>query len=230
MDVDVLHTGGRYAEVVLEYLSSRSERVRPFQVMGVLPIPIDDAREVLPPEAGAADVVICMGVHQDILAELPAIMAERGGRALIVSVENPSWLRPGLIPQISDECRAEGLECALPKPFCNLEPQGDVVREFCREFQVGRPQIRLTVEDGKVAAAECVQGSPCGLTHWVAERLVGRPADDSLIEAAKVLHHTRPCLASMEMDPRLGETVMHLSLYLMEAAVEEGLRKAQDQT
>jgi hypothetical protein len=228
LDVDVLHTGGRYAEWVLEYLRSRPGEVRDYQVIGALPIPIDDAREVLPPEAGSAAVVVSMGAHQDILADLPAIMAERGGRALIACSENPEWLRPGILPQISEKCRARGIECALPKPFCNLEPQGDVLREFCEQFGVGRPQLRLELDDGTVKRAECVRGSPCGLTEWVAERLAGRPADESLVEAAKVLHHTRPCLASMAMDPRLGETVMHLSFYLMEAAVEEALRKARE--
>ena len=34
-----------------------------------------------------------------------------------------------------------------------------------------------------------------------------------------------PCLASMEVDPELSDTLMHLSGYIFRAAIDEGLRR-----
>jgi hypothetical protein len=38
-------------------------------------------------------------------------------------------------------------------------------------------------------------------------------------------HHHHPCMASMEVDPELSDTLMHLSGYIFRAAIDEGLRR-----
>jgi len=127
---------------------------------------------------------------------------------------------------VTNECSKVGMESAFPKPFCALEPKTPVLQQFCEEYGVGRPDIRIEVQAGKVARAVVLRGSPCGLTHWVAERLVGHPADGSLEAKAAELLHLRPCLATMVLDPALGDTVMHESIRLMEAAARRALATA----
>jgi hypothetical protein len=227
--VDVLHTGGRYPELVLEYLRSfEGAAVAAYQVPGYLPLIIDDVEEVLPAEAGRSDVAIALGVHPDILAGLPELMACRGGRALVGGLENPGWVPPGLLTQVAQACQQRGIECAFPKPLCALEPHTPVLKQFGEDFRIGRPVFRLVVHEGVIVEAECLLGSPCGLTQWVAEQLVGTPADETIVQRVKVLHHTKPCLASMALDPVLGETVMHLSVDLVEYAAAQALRHAEE--
>ena len=215
--------------MIVEHLRSQGDGVRAVcQVPGNLPLIIDDPEEVLTEEVGAADVVISLGIHQDVLAGLPRLMAERGGRALIGAIDDPGWIKPGLLNQVARACQERGIECIFPKPLCVLEPQTPVLGRFCEEYRIGKPRFRFVVEDGVIVEVEAARGSPCGLTEWVAEQLVGEPADESVVERAKVLHHTRPCLASMALDPIHAETVMHLSVDLIKYAAVEALRHAEE--
>lgn len=187
---------------------------------------LDDAAEFLPPELGASEVVIAINIHPELLLEIPRALVGRGVRALIAPIEDPNWIKPGLQRQVTQACAQIGIETAFPKPFCSLEPSTPAIREFCEEFRVGAPVFELSVGESKVTAAVVVHGSPCGLTHFVGEKLVGLPADESLPEKAGQFHHTYPCLASMSLDPATGETVMHASLYLIRERVAQALREA----
>ena len=42
-------------------------------------------------------------------------------------------------------------------------------------------------------------------------------------DAKRAFHH--PCMASMEVDPELSDTLMHLSGYIFRAAINAGLRR-----
>ena len=66
-----------------------------------------------------------------------------------------------------------------------------------------------------------------GVGPKVAERLAGHSANDHLDHKAAELLHLRPCLATQIMDPQLGDTVMHESIRLMEAAARKGLTGAR---
>ncbi|MCK4323397.1 MAG: hypothetical protein KAW89_02625, partial [Armatimonadetes bacterium] len=100
----------------------------------------------------------------------------------------------------------------------------------CDEHQVGYPQLELVIADGVVTEARCVRSAPCGLTEWAAERLVGTKAGEALIEKARTLHHSRPCLASMTMVPPMDDTLMHKSLFLFEDVVRKALAASRTST
>lgn len=193
-----------------------------------LPMIIDDPEEYLPSDAGHADVVIAIHIHQDLLVELPHLMARNGGRALIVPIEDPGWARPGLVRQVSEICRAKGVECEFPKPFCALTPQTPVMQQFSEEYGVGRPKLVMTQRDGVVVAVEYVRGSPCGLTAWVAGKLVGTKIGGETLASVHSLQAAYPCLASMNMDPAFGDTLMHLSVGLLYEAVQEAVKSAKE--
>jgi hypothetical protein len=225
--VEVVHEGGRYAERVIAHLLEVSpESVDAYQVPRSLPPVLDDAAEYLPAELGAGDVIIAINIHPEMLLEIPNMVAGVATRALIAPIEDPNWIKPGLAKQVTQECAHRGLEAAFPKPFCSLEPTTPVIREFCETYRVGVPTFRFEISDGKIAAVEVLLGAPCGLTDFVAEQLVGLPADETLPEKAGQLHHSYPCLSSMVMDPALGDTIMHISLFLLRDRVREALREA----
>jgi hypothetical protein len=225
--VEVVHVGGRYAQRVIAHLSAMSPgAVSAFQVPRALPPVLDDPAEFLPAELGRAETIIAINIHPELLLELPE--RAKGGtlRALIAPIEDPSWVKPGLQRQVTLACSRHGIESAFPKPFCALEPNTPAIAEFCEQFKVGVPTFRIRIADGRVAAAEVVWGSPCGLTAFVAEQLVGLPADELLPKKAGGLHHSYPCLASMALDPDTGDTIMHASLALIITRVQEALQKA----
>ena len=228
MRIEIVHVGGRYAERVIQHLSEMSPgNVDAYQLPQSLPMVLDDPAEYLPGELGAGDVIIAINLHQDLLLEIPSAVKGGSVRALIAPIEDPTWIKPGLQRQVTQACANAGIETAFPKPFCALECSTPAIIEFCEQFRVGVPTFRFRIADGRIASAEVVRGSPCGLTHFVAQQLVGLPADDSLPERAGVLHHSYPCLASMHLDPATGETIMHASLYLLRDRVREGLVEAR---
>ena len=146
--IDILHGGGHYPQWVKAYLTEAGAEARMFQTPGcIAPIPIDEPEEFLEGDIGRGPVVLALGVHPEVLAELPYVMAQRGGKALIAAVEDPNWLRPGLMRQLQDTCRELGVEFACPKPFCTLEPQTPVIEQFCRDYAIGYPALELTIED-----------------------------------------------------------------------------------
>ena len=234
MHVEVVHSGGRYAERVLKYLNSRSpESVTGYQVPSGLPPTLEDAQEFLPEELGGGDIILAINLHPEMLLEIPYLVAGGSARALIAPLEDPGWVRPGLQRQVTQACAQQELESAFPKPFCSLEPVTPAITEFSGIYKVGRPRLVMRLQGGKIAAVELVRGSPCGLTEFVAKELVGwtppegKPAVEALRDFAGQLHHSYPCFASMNLDPETGETVMHKSLYLLR---DEAVRAWEEAT
>jgi hypothetical protein len=173
-------------------------------------------------------VVIAIHIHQDLLVELPELMAAHGGKALLVPIEDPDWARPGLVRQVGELCRARGIECEFPKPFCALAPTSPELKRFSEAYGVGEPEFVITRHDGRAVTVECVRGAPCGLTAWAAEKLVGSDLANETLASVHSLHATYPCFGTMRMDPALGDTVMHLSVGLLYEAVQEAIKKARD--
>ena len=226
LSVHILHTPGYFWQRLAEHLQTVGGEVAVSEVPEHLPMIVDYPREFLPKQTGAGDITIAVHLHHDLLAELPALISEGGGRALIVPIENPNWVRPGLIRQISRDCDKLDVEVAFPEPFCSLRPATAAIKQFSDEYRLGRPQLELVITEGVVAEARCIRSTPCGLTEWVAERLVGTEAGEALIQKARTLHHSRPCLASMTMVPPMDDTLMHKSLYIFEEVVRQALAAA----
>ncbi|NIM05383.1 MAG: thymidylate synthase [Armatimonadetes bacterium] len=227
MRVEVVHTGGRYAERVIAALEKNSPgSVTGYQVPAQLPLMVDDPEKFLPAELGGAEVLIAINLHQDLLLEIPYFVKGKATRALIAPIEDPSWIRLGLQRQVTAACAQAEIESAFPKPFCSLEPTTPVLAEFCRIYRAGRPEFKVTVRDGKIESIEVVRGSPCGLSEFVAEGLEGMALSADLVKEAGTLHHSYPCLASMNMDEDSGDTIMHHSVDIQKEAVREALEKA----
>lgn len=229
MRVEIVHVGGRYFERVFACLSKASPgAVDAYQLPQSLPPVLDDAAEYLPTELGAGDVIVAINIHPEVLLEIPAMVGGGSVRALIAPIESPNWIKPGLQRQVTQACARVEMESAFPKPFCALQANTPAVSEFCEEFAIGPPRFRFDIERGRIAGVEVAAGSPCGLTDFVAEKLVGMPADDSLPEQAGRLHHGYPCLATMDMDPSTGDTIMHRSLFMLRDAVKAALEQARE--
>lgn len=226
LSIEICHTGGRYPELVEEYLKSQGGEVVAHRLPDRLPLMVDDPQEFLPEGVAQAQVIMAINLHQSLLLELPYVATDPTQQALIAPIEDASWIKPGLRRQVAEACRQRGMECAFPRPFCNLAPSTGVIKQFCAEYKVGKPQFELTVAGDQITAVEYVQGAPCGLTWWVVQRLVGETADEELTQKAMELHHQRPCLASMADAPELGDTIQHVAVELTRYATRQALREA----
>lgn len=197
-----------------------------YEFRGGLPSYIDDVSRYLPESLPAHDVTIVINAHPDILMAIPELAAKAGSSALIVPVEEPRWMSPGLRQQLSEKCAKLSLEFAAPKPFCALTGEGGTtIGKFVREFRIGRPKIEVEVHGGEITAARVLCSAPCGSTYFVAQKLRRKSAKDegALNEVISGAHHAYPCTASMERDAELKDTILHKAGYIIREEVWRGV-------
>ncbi|MCX8118935.1 MAG: DUF166 family protein, partial [Desulfobacterota bacterium] len=149
-------------------------------------------------------------------------------KAVIAPIDNKAFLTTGLARQLKRKLEAKGIEFLYPMTFCTLNEKmtpTDLVQEFLRYF--GRPKVEIDFENEKVKAVRVLRDAPCGNTRYVAEHLLGAHWKDA-VENAGILHHNHPCMATMTMDPELGDTLMHHAGLQIKMAVEEAIKKNRE--
>jgi hypothetical protein len=187
------------------------------KVPAVLPEYLDNARAILPPSLPPHDVLIAINIHDEILMELPAIIASAGGRALIAPREDPAWTTPWLRDRVSRQCEELGLEAVFPKPFCSLteDPAHPVVNQMMNDLKIGRPELKITVRDGVVEKIEVIRSAPCGDTYYVAKKLIGKPVDEKFEWWAAKYWGSYPCRGSMSFDPDFNDNMQHAAGHIL---------------
>ena len=195
-----------------------------------LPRFIEKPEMHLPKKMPTVDVCVASGIHQDLLLALPSRLEQLGTKGLIAPIEDFREVPPGLQRQLEEECDDVAIECAFPKPFCSLEPSEEkpLISRFIQEFKIGKPSLRTTSQkQGKskiVSGVVVKRSAPCGSTWYVARKLIGREVRrDEIRDVVAKAHHSYPCTATMEVDPEMGEPILHEAGYLIRAAVEERL-------
>ncbi len=188
-----------------------------------LPPMIEDPGDYLP-RLPPVDVLVAVGLHPDLLIALPD---SYDVRSLIVPVEEPDWMDPWTERKLREACEESNVELTVARPGCDLEPPGPVTERFCRAGMIGRPKLSLRVEDGVIVEARVVRSAPCGCTWFVAKRLVGVDAEPGEVKAAvSEAHHSYPCTASMKVDERVGDTLLHAAGWLHVRAALRALEEA----
>jgi hypothetical protein len=204
-----------------------SGNVRTIQLPETLPYFIDNPDQYLPDKLPKHDVTIAINVHEDILLSLPNKAARAGARAFILPVENPDWITKWGRSRLKKLCKELGIEFSSPKPFCALEKGvGRFTDQFIDEFRIGRPHLNITLKNDTIEKAEVKICAPCGNTYFVAKNLIGKKFDEKINEWVAKYWHSYPCVASMKMDPELGDTILHKGGYIHYDAVHEALDKS----
>jgi hypothetical protein len=195
-----------------------------------LPRFIDKTEDYLPKKIPAVDICVATGIHQDLLLALPSRLKQKGIQGLITPIEDFREVPPGLQRQLEEECEEATIEYAFPKPFCSLKPSEEkpLISNFVRKFKIGKPSLRINTDKQhklKVIKGVVVERSaPCGSTWYVARKLIGREVvKDEIRDVIAKAHHSYPCTATMEIDPELGEPILHEAGFLIRAAVEDQL-------
>ncbi|MGC8896091.1 MAG: DUF166 domain-containing protein [Candidatus Bathyarchaeia archaeon] len=196
-----------------------------------LPAFIDNPEEYMPKKIPKADLCVASGLHKDLLLELPKHIQKVGIKGLIAPIEDFNEVPSGLKKQVEERCLDFGLENAFPKPFCSLEPSRDkpTISRFIDEMKIGRPSLEIAVaKRGKqdfIESAIVRRSAPCGSTWYIAKKLVGvELKKDILYDAIAKAHHSYPCTATMNIDPEVGEPILHMGGYIIREEVEKALK------
>ncbi|MDI6805948.1 MAG: DUF166 family protein [Candidatus Bathyarchaeia archaeon] len=197
-----------------------------------LPAFIDNPEEYMPKKIPKADLCVASGLHKDLLLELPKHIQRAGMEGLIVPIEDFNEVPSGLKKQLEEKCLDFGLEYAFPKPFCSLEPSEDkpTISRFMNEMTVGRPSLEIAIEImGKqeiIASAIVRRSAPCGSTWYITKKLVGvEVKKEILYDAIAKAHHSYPCTATMNVDPKAKEPILHIGGYIIREEVEKALKR-----
>ena len=225
-------TGGLYATRILEHL----RRFAPpdWEIAWApaptgLPVVIDDPEDHLPQGLPPADLILFLPESERAAQLLPALAARTGAGAVLAPVDDAAWIRPGMRAQLQRELAALGVAVAFPQPFCALSEDGldPLLQAFARRF--GRPRLRVRLDPATrhLAEVEVERGSPCGSTHFAAERARGLAADAAVPHAGLICLHY-PCMASMQPTRTEAgvETLMHTSGQIFNEELARALRRA----
>ncbi|MBS7654261.1 DUF166 domain-containing protein [Candidatus Bathyarchaeota archaeon] len=191
-----------------------------------LPAFIEEPRIFLPENMPECDVLIAVALHPDILLAIPQAAQESNAKAVIVPIEDKRWCPPGVRQQMKKKLDETGIEYAFPKPFCSLEPFNQpVIENLVKRYAIGKPEVEVEVRGGFIANANVVRSAPCGSTWYVAQQIRGKKISE-IEEAVAVAHHSYPCTASMEVDPEIGDTILHKAGYIIREAVKNAISRA----
>jgi len=222
------HYGQRILENIRRF-APENWTVSVWRAPSALPLIVDDPLRFLPMYLPAADLVLSLGESPSVAQFLPSVVERTGAQAVIAPVDNAAWLPDGLVRRLRGQLRELGVRAVFPKPFCSLAEQSYNVRqrevsfedpwigEFARHF--GRPVLRIECEDRQIVHAEVERDAPCGCARAVAAQLVGVEVQEA-VDQAVVFHHDYPCMATMGVDPDLGESLVQASSEFMQQAVD----------
>ncbi|MHC6180248.1 DUF166 domain-containing protein [Clostridium sp. JNZ X4-2] len=176
----------------------------------------------LPDKFKKHDIAVLIGIHEDIIVEIPKLIHESGGKGIIAPCESGSWMSKWTKEKLVEECEKYNLQYAFPKPFCTLNyGKFPVINEFIHFFKMGKPKFRLYVDKNNVIVkAEVIISAPCGNGYNIAKHLVGRKLGEDARKFLAKYWHSYPCLGDMHIDGELGDTPLHISGYTHYSALE----------
>lgn len=217
-------SSGKYGSRIVNNIAQMglaSSIVGIHEVEGNLPEFIDDIDEYIPKNLPEANLILSIGLYGDINMIIPIIARKTGAKSIIVPIHDPKQIPMGLQKEIESSLDDEKI--IFPKPFCTLEPVGDKhIDEFAEIF--GKPELEIDADDF-IKNIKVKRGAPCGSTWFVAEKLINIPTGEAEFEAGGK-YHNYPCLASMSIDPLIGDTLMHIAGYKIKESVKKELGMA----
>jgi len=233
-----------------EHLTSYAGSIYFYEKIGEnIPDFIEDPEEYLPQNLPEVDFLLVVGIHQDLLSGLPDYLKGKGIKAVIVPIEDPKWVPPGLQTQVLEEFEKYDIQAAFPKPFCalsrelnennkigfHLTKERDYIYKFMDYFKIGVPIVSFILsKDGKSIEDTCVlQSAPCGSTYYILQQLKAKYIENgeelSLNERISKAHHAYPCNASMDQDSLLKDSCLHVAGYLVRNAIRRELNLEEEE-
>ena len=228
--------GNRHVRNITEH-GPKNWEINTWKTPPVFPPFIDDPDDLLPEKLPSADLILSFAEHKGAAELLPEIASKTGATAVLVAVDDESWLPRGLDRQLHEWLKKINVTCATPKPLCSLtensygvtrhekaEYEDSLIAEFARYF--GQPELVLEIDEESrtIADAKVVRDAVCGCARFAAEGLIGLSVYEAE-EKVGLLHHHYPCLASMQKLPHFNhDTLMHISGQVLKDNVAEQVK------
>ena len=195
-----------------------------WQAPPALPQMIDYPEDHIPDTFPEVDLILSFAEIAGVAELLPEIAKISGAKAVVVAVNNETWLPLGLGRQLRGWLKDIDVVCATPRPLCSLTEsdfgvtrydrikfESNEIAAFARYF--GKPDLKIVVdkESSTIKSAEVIRDAVCGNTRHVAQQIIGLSTDE-VLEKASLLHKHFPCLTTMtKLDDFDHETLMHES-------------------
>lgn len=179
-----------------------------------LPYLLETPWQYVPDNLPAHDALLAINIHEQILVEFIRRCPEMETSGIIVPSETPDCISGSARADAQALCEKHGMEIAFPKPFCAFDPPaGTFLAQFREEFHIGKPRVKLEIENQRIARANVEISAACGATYYIARWLKGKhiDEDDLRYEIIAKRMHSYPCTASMKWDDELGETPLHVA-------------------
>jgi len=189
-----------------------------------LPPYLDKPEDYFPRNPPKCDLLIVVGVHQDILASISVLAEIMGVKGVIVPIEDGSWCPAGLQKQVERSLEEIGVVSAFPRPFCVLDERGtgDIIDRFIKECKVGRPIVEVEIQGNIITKGHVVRTAPCGSTFYVMQQ-IKLTRIYRMNEKISEAHHAYPCTASMQYDKTIGDTYLHMGGYAIRQAIKDAI-------
>ncbi len=183
----------------------------------------EDEVDIVIPD-NSYDIALCLGLPGDLLLYVPSILRQYNVKAMIVPIEDPRWIRPGLQRQVISESLENNIRPSFPKPFCSFQDKSSPLLSRVSEH-IGKPKFRVKVsEDGVITDVDVLRTSPCGASYCIAKKLIGLHINEAPRTAALI--HSYYCTASQVIDPLIRDSLLHKSCYITMKALDEAIKHA----
>lgn len=235
---------GEYGERHIENIRKNGPdtwQIETWEAPTFLPPVIDYPEDYIPETMPVSDLILSFAENKGVAELLPEIAQLTGATAVLVAVDNETWLPRGLARQLIGWLDRIDVTCVTPKPLCSLTEtdygitrrdrmnyDNPLIAEFARYF--GKPEIDVQVDPDTrtITASEVRRDAACGCARYVAENLIGISVNEAE-EKAGLLHHHFPCLASMvKLNDFNHDTLMHESGHQLVDYIAEQIKPFKD--
>ena len=209
-----------------------------WQAPSTLPQMIDYPEDHIPDSFPDSDLILSFAELSGVAELLPEIAKMSGAKAVVVAVNNETWLPLGLGRQLRGWLKDIDVVCATPRPLCSLTEsdfgvtrqdrikfESPEITEFALHF--GKPDLKIEVDEetSTIKSADVIRDAVCGNTRHVAKQLIGLSTDE-VLDKASLLHKHFPCLTTMtKLDDFDHETLMHESGHQLTENIRAQLSK-----
>ncbi|HON36272.1 MAG TPA: DUF166 domain-containing protein [Methanothrix sp.] len=167
---------GKYGERLLETIKARTDfQVVSVEVPEILPGFIEDPEEFVrdlnfDPQIFKADLLILYTFHPDLTPEIVRL----AGKAHVKAVIIPGGIgRAGSIDELERIAEEYNIHIEVDEICCTLEECGvPAIDQFAEKL--GKPELEVETEDGRISRVHVLRGSPCGATWHAASSILGK--------------------------------------------------------
>jgi hypothetical protein len=172
-----------------------------------VPAIIEDVKELLPSEVPLHDILIAIGVNEEIIISFIEEFSDSKG--VIIPIEESNWISPNAIMKITKICKDKNIEVSFPKPFCSFNPDKGILYEFKKIFKIGKPEIKFNIKDNIIIDAEVLSSAPCGATYYTVRGLKKKSLKENLGYIIDNRLSCYPCTAGTMVDRDFKDSIIH---------------------